>query len=129
MPIHPEKINGDPNPQNKNEELVFRASEEFKNEAHFSSFNQYKNVYEFSIADKERFWSAEAKELFWFNLWKDVKTGKAFSSKWFVGGKTNLSYNCLDRHLPTEKRNKAAIIWESESGEIRVLTYQTRFPI
>lgn len=103
---------------------TFRASTEFKDEAHFSSFNQYKNVYEFSIADKERFWSGEARELFWFNLWKEVKQGKAFSSKWFVGGKTNLSYNCLDRHLSTEKRNKAAIIWESESGESRILTYQ-----
>jgi acetyl-CoA synthetase len=110
-----------------NNKELFRASEEFKDEAHFSSFNQYKNVYEFSIADKERFWSGEARELYWFNLWKEVKQGKAFSSKWFVGGKTNISYNCLDRHLPTEKRNKAAIIWESESGESRILTYQLLF--
>lgn len=93
--------------QEKPENNIFRASEEFKEEAHFSSHNQYKNVYEFSVADKERFWSGEARELFWFNLWKEVKQGKAFNSKWFVGGKTNLSYNCLDRHLPTEKRNKA----------------------
>jgi acetyl-CoA synthetase len=57
-------------------------------------------------------------------LWKEIKQGKAFSSKWFVGGKTNISYNCLDRHLTTEKRNKAAVIWESESGESRILTYQ-----
>ena len=105
-------------------EITFKASPEFKEDAHFSSFNQYKNVYEFSIADRDRFWSGEARELFWFNLWKEVKQGKAFSSKWFVGGKTNLSYNCLDRHLTTEKRNKAAVIWESESGESRILTYQ-----
>ena len=105
-------------------EQIFKASPEFKEDAHFSSFNQYKNVYEFSIADKERFWSGEARELYWFNLWKEIKQGKAFSSKWFVGGKTNISYNCLDRHLLTEKRNKAAVIWESESGESRILTYQ-----
>ena len=110
--------------QEKPENNIFRASEEFKEEAHFSSHNQYKNVYEFSVADKERFWSGEARELFWFNLWKEVKQGKAFNSKWFVGGKTNLSYNCLDRHLPTEKRNKAAVIWESETGESQILTYQ-----
>ncbi|MGB5529909.1 MAG: acetate--CoA ligase [Ignavibacteriaceae bacterium] len=110
-----------------NNKETFRPSEEFKDEAHFSSFNQYKNVYEFSIADKERFWSGEARELYWFNLWKEVKQGKGFSSKWFVGGKTNISYNCLDRHLHTEKRNKAAIIWESESGESRILTYQLLF--
>ncbi len=108
-------------------EKIFSASFEFKEDAHFSSFNQYKNVYEFSIADKERFWSGEARELFWFNSWKEVKQGKGFSSKWFAGGKTNISYNCLDRHLLTEKRNKAAIIWESESGESRILTYQLLF--
>ena len=108
-------------------EITFKASHEFKEDAHFSSFNQYKNVYEFSISDKDRFWSGEARELHWFNFWKEVKQGKAFSSKWFIGGKTNLSYNCLDRYLLTEKRNKAAIIWESESGESRILTYQLLF--
>ena len=108
-------------------EKIFSASLEFKDEAHFSSFNQYKNVYDFSVADKERFWSGEARELFWFNLWKETKQGKAFNSKWFVGGKTNISFNCLDKHLPTEKRNKAAIIWESESGESKILTYQLLF--
>ena len=103
---------------------TFKASPEFEDEAHFSSFNQYKNVYDFSIADKERFWSGEARELFWFELWKEAKQGKAQNSKWYVGGKTNLCYNCLDKHLATEKRNKAAIIWESESGETKILTYQ-----
>lgn len=127
MSVHPGNINGAFSHQIKNNELLFRASEKFKDEAHFSSFNQYKNVYEFSIADKERFWSAEARELYWFNLWKEVKTGNGFNSRWFVDGKTNLSYNCLDRHLSTEKRNKAAIIWESESGESRILTYQLLF--
>jgi len=105
-------------------EKIFKATSEFKDEAHFSSSSQYINVYDFSVADKERFWSGEARELYWFNLWKEVKQGKGFSSKWFVGGKTNITYNCLDRHLLTEKRNKAAIIWESESGESRILTYQ-----
>ena len=108
-------------------EDIFIATDEFREDAHFSTFNQYKNVYDYSVADKERFWSGEARELFWFNLWKEVKQGKAFNSKWFVGGKTNLSFNCLDRHLPTEKRNKAAIIWESESGESKILTYQLLF--
>jgi len=109
------------------DEGIFRATEEFKEEAHFSSFNQYKNVYEFSVENKERFWSGEAREMFWFEQWKEIKQGKAASSKWFVGGKTNISYNSLDKHLQTEKRNKAAIIWESESGESRILTYQLLF--
>jgi len=107
--------------------LIFKAQPEFEDEAHFSSFNQYKNVYDFSVADRERFWSGEARELFWFELWKETKQGKAQNSKWYVGGKTNLSYNCLDKHLTTEKRNKAAIIWESESGESKILTYQLLF--
>ena len=127
MSNHTDKNKGENLQNNLNHEDIFRASEEFREDAHFSSFNQYKNVYEFSIADKERFWSGEARELYWFNLWKEAKQGNAFNSKWFVDGKTNLSYNCLDRHLPTEKRNKAAIIWESESGESKILTYQLLF--
>jgi acetyl-CoA synthetase len=118
---------GDTFQNHHSNEDVFIATDEFREDAHFSSFNQYKNVYEFSVADKERFWSGEARELHWFNLWKEVRQGKAFNSKWFVGGKTNISFNCLDRHLPTEKRNKAAIIWESESGESKILTYQLLF--
>lgn len=124
MSVHTEINKGEIPQNNQSERGYFKASDEFKDDAHFSSLNQYKNVYEFSIADKERFWGGEARELHWFNPWSDVKLGKAFNSKWFVNGKTNLSYNCLDKHLPTEKRNKAAIIWESESGESRILTYQ-----
>lgn len=106
------------------ENLVFKPTPEFKKEAHFSSHNQYKNIYDFSIRNPEKFWGSEAKELFWFKPWKEVKQGKAFNSKWFAGGKTNISYNCLDRHIKTDKRNKAAIIWESETGDTRIFTYQ-----
>ncbi len=123
----PDQLKG--NKGKKNQPSVEKAksinpSQEFKSNAYFSSFNQYKSVYDFSIKDRERFWSNEAKELFWFKPWKEVKTGKAFSSKWFVGGKTNLCYNCLDRHITSERRNKAALIWESENGESRIFTYQ-----
>jgi acetyl-CoA synthetase len=122
-----EKNKGDAFQNQHSTENIFIATDEFREDAHFSSFNQYKNVYDFSIADKERFWSGEARELHWFNLWKEIKQGKGFNSRWFVGGKTNISFNCLDKHLPTEKRNKAAIIWESESGESKILTYQLLF--
>lgn len=124
MPVKTEINKGDIPLGNQPETEFFKATDEFREDAHFSSLNQYKNVYDFSTADKERFWGGEARELHWFNLWTDVKQGKTFNSKWFVSGKTNLSYNCLDRYLSTEKRNKAAIIWESESGESRILTYQ-----
>lgn len=120
--------NAEPKKGSKNrEELVFKPPPEFKKNAYFSSFNQYKNVYEYSITHREKFWGSEAKELSWFEPWKEVKKGKSFNSKWFVGGKTNLSFNCLDRHIKADKRNKAAIIWESESGESKILTYQLLF--
>ncbi|MBT8381106.1 MAG: acetate--CoA ligase [Ignavibacteria bacterium] len=109
------------------EELVFKPPPEFKKNAYFSSFSQYKNIYEYSIQNREKFWGSEAKELSWFEKWKVVKQGKAFSSKWFVGSKTNISFNCLDRHVKTDKRNKAALIWESESGESKIITYQLLF--
>ena len=65
-----------------------------------------------------------ARELDWFKPWTKVLEWDAPLAKWFVGGKMNLSHNCLDRHLTTWRKNKAAIIWEGEPGEIRTLTYQ-----
>ena len=65
----------------KKEDMVFKPSHEFKKEACFSSFNQYKNIYEFSVRNPAKFWSSEAKELKWFKYWKNVKQGKAFNSK------------------------------------------------
>ncbi len=99
-------------------------SENFKKQAYFSSHHQYKKIYRYSLEYSEKFWGNSAKELHWYKLWSKVKQGKAFNSKWFVGAKTNLSYNCLDVHLDANKRNKAALIWESEDGETKILTYQ-----
>jgi acetyl-CoA synthetase len=117
--------NSEPKKGRKNsKELGFKPPSEFKKNAYFSSFNQYITVYDYSIKNREKFWGSEAKELHWFEKWKEVKKGKAFNSKWFVGGKTNISFNSLDRHIKTDKRNKAALIWESESGENKIITYQ-----
>jgi acetyl-CoA synthetase len=75
----------------------------------------------------EQFWAKMAREnVHWFSPWKKVLDWKPPSAKWFVGGKTNVSYNCLDRHLEGEnawRRNKAAILWEGEPGDTRTLTY------
>jgi acetyl-CoA synthetase len=75
----------------------------------------------------ERFWAKMAREhVSWFSPWKKTLQWKPPFAKWFVGGKLNVSYNCLDRHLEGEnawRRNKAAIIWEGEPGDSRVLTY------
>ena len=77
-------------------------------------------------ADPERFWSELAEsELHWFRKWDTVldDSGAPFH-KWFVGGRTNMSYNCVDRHCETWRKNRAAIVWEGEPGDQRVLTYQ-----
>ena len=75
----------------------------------------------------QRFWAKMAREhVSWFKPWKKVLDWKPPFAKWFVGGKLNVSYNCLDRHLEGEhawRRNKAAIIWEGEPGDTRTLTY------
>ena len=71
----------------------------------------------------EKFWDAAAKQLFWFKPWRKTLEWKAPDARWFVGATTNLSYNCLDRHLDTPRRHKAALIWESEPGKVRTYTY------
>ncbi|HYE97374.1 MAG TPA: AMP-binding protein, partial [Planctomycetota bacterium] len=76
----------------------------------------------YKVKDRLKFWEGFAKELHWFKPWKKVLDWRLPFAKWFVGGKTNLAYNCVDRHLETRK-NKAAIIWEGEPGDERVLTY------
>jgi len=81
------------------------------------------SVYKKAERNREGFWEGFAKELHWYKKWKKVLDWKAPHSKWFVGGKINVSYNCLDRHITSLRKNKAAIIWEGEPGDGRVLTY------
>jgi acetyl-CoA synthetase len=111
----------------EDEEIKFAPSEEFRNQAYFTSYHQYKKIYRFSVEDLEKFWSNTAKELHWFKPWNKIKKGKGFNSKWFVGAKTNIAYNCLDVHLHAQRRNKAALIWEGEDGETKIFTYQLLF--
>ncbi|MCH7773823.1 MAG: AMP-binding protein, partial [Bacteroidetes bacterium] len=111
----------------EDEEIKFAPSEEFRNQAYFTSYHQYKKIYRFSVEDLEKFWSNTAKELHWFKPWNKIKQGKGFNSKWFVGAKTNIAYNCLDVHLHAQRRNKAALIWEGEDGETKIFTYQLLF--
>ena len=72
----------------------------------------------------QAFWAKAAKELDWFKPWKKVLEWNSPWAKWFIGGKLNASYNCLDRHVKIGRKNKAAIIWEGEPGDERVLTYR-----
>ena len=106
------------------ERRVFKPAKEFATKARIKSLQQYRRMYRESIEHPDRFWASEARELVWRSPWKTVLDWKAPFAKWFVGGKLNISENCLDRHLTGQRRNKAAIIWEGEPGERRTLTYQ-----
>ena len=97
------------------EKRKFYPSEEFKAQANIKSEEEYNKIYKRSIEDPEGFWAEKAEELDWFKKWDNVfrYTERPFV-KWFEGGKLNVSYNCLDRHLKTWRKNKAALIWEGE---------------
>ena len=105
------------------EKRVFKPSREFARAARIGSMAEYQRMWKKSIRQPERFWSKEAAELSWQKKWKKVLDWKEPFAKWFVGGQLNVSENCLDRHLTTPRKNKAALIWEGEPGEKRVLTY------
>src|SRR5580704_9956108 len=106
------------------EQRKFEPPAEFSKHAHIKSLADYERIYRESIDDPDKFWSGIARELHWFKPWEKVLEWNCPWAKWFVGGQINLSYNCLDRHVATWRKNKAALIWESEPGEVRVLTYQ-----
>jgi len=106
-----------------NEQRVFDPPSDFSSRAHIKSMADYKRLYDEADRDPETFWGNIARELDWFEPWTKVLEWNVPWAKWFVGGKMNLAHNCLDRHLGTWRRNKAAIIWEAEPGETRTLTY------
>ena len=106
------------------EKRVFKPPKDFAKSARINSLEQYRRMYRESIKQPEKFWAREANELVWRKPWKKVLHWNAPFAKWFVGGKLNISENCLDRHLTGPRRNKAAILWEGEPGDKRTLTYQ-----
>jgi len=106
------------------ENRVFKPAKAFASKARIKSMAQYKKMWNESIKNPEKFFAREAKELTWQKPWKKVLDWKVPYAEWFVGGQLNVSENCLDRHLDGPRRTKAAIMWEGEPGEKRVLTYQ-----
>jgi acetyl-CoA synthetase len=106
------------------ENRVFKPAKAFASKARIKSMAQYKKMWNESIKNPEKFFAREAKELTWQKPWKKVLDWKEPYAKWFVGGQLNVSENCVDRHLDGPRRTKAAIMWEGEPGEKRVLTYQ-----
>src|SRR5262245_23770715 len=106
------------------ERRVFKPRAAFSRQAHIPSLATYRKLYRAAERDPQKFWAGIARDLHWFKTWRRTLSWKEPFAQWFVGGRTNLSYNCLDRHLSTARKNKAAIIWEGEPGDTRVLTYQ-----
>jgi acetyl-CoA synthetase len=109
------------------ETRAFPPAPEFSANAHIKSMDEYEAMYKRSIEDPDGFWADLAeKELIWYKKWDkvlDYDFEKPYI-KWFEGGKLNASVNCLDRHLTTARKNKAAIIWEGDGGEVKTYTYQ-----
>ena len=105
------------------EERVFPPPESFSQSANLNAA-EYERLLTEAHDAPEDFWARMAEELHWFKKWETVLEWDLPHAKWFVGGKTNVAYNCLDRHLQNWRRNKAAIIWEGEPGDKLTLTYQ-----
>jgi acetyl-CoA synthetase len=102
----------------------FPPSAEFAAQAHVKSLAEHETLFKRAADDPEAFWAEQAESLSWFKKWTTVLDWNEPFAKWFVGGKINASYNCLDRHLDGPRKNKAAIIFEGEPGDSRVLRYQ-----
>ena len=102
------------------EERRYPPSDEFKKNALWND----PAIYERAEQDPEAFWAEQAQAIDWFKPWDKILEWNAPIAKWFVGAQVNASYNCVDRHLDSWRRNKAAIVFEGEPGDQRVLTYR-----
>ena len=105
------------------EKRIFRPSKAFSKNANIKSLREYKKIYSESIRDPEKFWAEKAGQLDWFKKWKKVLVKKGDFCQWFVDGKINVSYNCLDRHVNNGKGKKTALIWEAEDGKVKRYSY------
>jgi len=104
------------------ETRTFEPSPTFVEQARVSR-EKYESLYRESIESPETFWKRETEDLVFREPWKQLLDWKLPHSQWFIGAKLNVSESCLDRHLSTEVKDKPAIIWESEPGETRTITY------
>jgi acetyl-CoA synthetase len=106
------------------EERKFPPPADFVGHAEVNGLAAYDELHRQAEHDPEGFWAERARELAWYKPFNRVLEWKPPFAQWFIGGELNASYNCLDRHLKGPRRNKAALIWEGEPGDTRVLTYQ-----
>jgi acetyl-CoA synthetase len=106
------------------EQRSFSPPADFASKATIPSLAEYERIYQEAQANPEAFWEKLATtELHWFQKWDKVLDWQPPFAKWFVNGKINISYNCLDRHLTTDRQDKTALIWEGEPGDSRQFTY------
>jgi acetyl-CoA synthetase len=109
------------------ENRLFPPDATFADRARVSGMPAYEELARRAAEDPDGFWAEQAGELEWFTPWRQVcewEPPAVNDSRWFTGGALNVAYNCLDRHLAGPRRNKAAILFEGEPGDVRVLTYQ-----
>jgi acetyl-CoA synthetase len=103
------------------EEVIYHPPQDIVEKA---NVKEYEDLYKYSLEDPAGFWGERAEELEWFKKWdKVLDNSDAPFYKWFIGGKTNIVYNALDRHLKTYRKNKLALIWEGEPGDTRTFSY------
>lgn len=105
------------------EERLFEPSEQFKQNANFSSKQEYDDLRKHAQEHPLEFWEQQAQNLHWFESWKTILEWDYPHASWFKEGKINASYNCLDRHINSSHKNKIAIYWEGEPGDTKSLTY------
>ncbi len=104
---------------------TYAPSPEFSSSARVRSLDEYRALYDRAKENPESFWAELAeKELTWFRTFSKPLEWEPPFAKWFTGGSINVSYNCLDRHLTTERRTKPALIFEGEPGDKRTITYE-----
>jgi acetyl-CoA synthetase len=109
---------------------VVQPADWVRDKAYIQSMDDYESTYKRSVEDPEGFWAEQAEEfIYWDKKWDKVLSWDFDTPrvKWFEGGKTNVAYNCIDRHLTTWRRNKAALIWESDEGRTKMYTYQSLY--
>jgi acetyl-CoA synthetase len=114
------------------EHRLFPPPAEFAERAHVKSMDEYHKLYRASVENPEEFWGKAAEALHWFRRWDKVLEWNAPHAKWFVGGKTNMAFNCLDRQIELGRGDKTAILWEGEpenagagkGGDVRRVSYR-----
>ncbi|NNE66935.1 MAG: acetate--CoA ligase [Pyrinomonadaceae bacterium] len=107
------------------EDRVFEPDSDFSQNAHIKSFADFEKLYKQAADDPVAYWEDIARNLHWFKHWDKALEWEEPFSKWFIGGTTNVSYNCIDRHLDGPRKDKIAILWEGEpEDEVRRITYQ-----